>query len=403
MKFKDKGGIVKKILFIPTYTYLSSPIFNNLLPELKEFETIYLDVEDQYQCEKTSSPFKSQFSKSFELSMNVNSKTSMAKVMKFFKMIRYKNRLKKLIKAELPSAIITTGDLTFSIRVIKAYFPNIPIFVIQPALFVNKGIPRKYSQIMVYILFNKILRIPIARRQNYFGQEYDDVFLLLWGEYFKQMIRTNTNIRVIGDITFDNFPVKKDVEAKRKLLIRYAYDVVDTKIVTICTSVLEGMVNQKTLDKLYEIYKNLILEHKDLFFIIKPHPRNNGEVLRNIFESLQADNCVILDTNLHELFKYTDIHISSFSRTAIEAIASEIPVISVNPNNEIHLQDFLNNQLNEKVTSCQEMHTKIEDILKNKDDYLLMGRQYIQNRLYKLDGNAAKRAVTIISREITSK
>lgn len=386
---------MKKILFIPTYTYLSSPIFNNLLPKLKEFETIYLDVEDQYQCEKTSWQFKSQFSKSIEFYMNANGTTHIAKLMKFFKMIRYKNRLKKLIMLEAPSAIITTSDLTFSIRIIKACFPTIPVFVIQPALFLNKGIPRKYSQMMAYILFNKILRIPIVSRQNYFGQEYDDVFLLLWGEYFKRMIRTNTNIRIVGDITFDNFPIQKNVEAKKNLLIGHGYDE-NTKVITICTSVLENIVDKTVVDNLYKIYKNLILEHTDLFFIIKPHPRNNGEELRNIFESLDVRNCVVLDINLHEIFQYTDIHISSFSRTAIDAVASNIPVISVNPNNEIHLQDFLGNQLHEKVTNYQEMHTKIQDILKNTDDYLSLGRNYIQHRLYKLDGHAAKRASDII-------
>ncbi len=390
---------MKKILFIPTYTYLSSPIFSNLLPELKEFETIYLDVEDQYQCERTSSQFKSQFSKSIEFYLNANGVTSIAKVMKFFKMIRYKNKLKKLIMLEGLSAIITTSDLTFSIRIIKSYFPNIPVFVIQPALFLNKGVPRKYSQRITYILFNKILRIPIVSRQNYFGQEYEDFFLLLWGEYFQQMIKTNTNKRIIGDITLDNFPIKKDADAKRKLLVKHAY-YVDAKIVTICTNAFESLVKKESVDKLYEIYQDLIFEYKDLFFIIKPHPRNNRKALRNIFESSKAKNCVVLDTDLHELFKYTDIHISSFSRTAIEAIASGIPVISVNPNNEILLQDFLNNQLNEQVTTSQEMHMKIEDILKNKDDYLLRGREYIQSRLYKLDGNAAKRAGDIIGSEI---
>lgn len=390
---------MKKILFIPTYTYLSSPIFSNLLPELKEFETIYLDVEDQYQCEKTSSQFKSQFGKSIDLHMNANGTNFIAKVMKFFMMIRYKNRLKKIIKEESPAAIITTGDLTFSIRVIKTYFPDIPIFVIQPALFVNNGIPQKYSQKIAYIMFNKVLRIPIISRQNYFGQEYEDVFLLLWGEYFQKMIKTKTNIRIVGDITFDSFPIQKNIEAKKNLLTKHGYDE-NIKVITICTTVLENLVEKSIVDNLYKIYKKLILEHTDLFFIIKLHPRNNGEALRNIFESLEVTNCVILDINLHEIFQYTDIHISSFSRTAIEAVASNIPVISMNPNNEIHLQDFLNNQLNEKVTNYQEMNAKIEDILKNKDDYLLKGRQYIQSRLYKLDGNAAKRTSDIIGSEI---
>ena len=389
---------MKKILFIPTYTYLSSPIFTNLLPALKEYETIYLDVEDQYHCEKSSDQFKSQFSRSIHLHMNAENITFVAKIMKFFKMVRYKGRLEKLIKQEAPSAIVTTGDLTVSARILKTYFADIPLVVIQPALFAVKDIPRKYSQQIIYNVFNKILRMPIMRKQNYFGQEYKDIILLVWGKHFEKMLPNNKNIHIVGDISFDTFPIEKSIKEKKIFLAKYGYKET-TNVIVICTTV-ENIAEKSIVDNMYDIYKNLIITRQDLFFIIKPHPRNDTKELRETFESLEVDNCVVINTNLYALFKYTDIHISSFSRTAIEAVASNIPVIAVNPDNEIHLQDFLNNELNEKVTNFQEMHDKIDDILNNKDDYLALGEQYIENKLYRLDGNAAQRAADIIKREI---
>ena len=389
---------MKKILFIPTYTYLSSPIFTNLLPALKEYETIYLDVEDQYHCEKSSDQFKNQFSRSIHLHMNAENITFVAKIMKFFKMVRYKSRLEKLIKEEAPSAIVTTGDLTVSTRILKTYFSDIPLVVIQPALFAVKGISRKYSQQIIYNVFNKILRMPIMRKQNYFGQEYKDIILLVWGKHFEKMLPNNKNIHIVGDISFDTFPIEKSIKEKKIFLAKYGYKET-TNVIVICTTV-ENIAEKSIVDNIYDVYKNLIITRQDLFFIIKPHPRNDTKELRDIFISLRVDNCVVVNTNLHELFKYTDVHISSFSRTAIEAVASNIPVIAVNPDNEIHLPDFLNNELNEKVTNFQEMHDKIDDILNNKDDYLALGEQYIENKLYKLDGNAAQRAADIIKREI---
>ena len=389
---------MKKILFIPTYTYLSSPVFTNLLPELKEYETIYLDVEDQYHSEKTSDQFKNQFSRFIRLPLNANSGTFMTKVMKFFKMLGYKNRLKEIIKSEVPSAIVSTGDLSFTIRIIKTYFPKIPVFIVQAGVSSNKGIPRRYSQDFLYVLFNKILKIPFINKQNYFGNEYQDTFLLLWGKYFKNMIDNNSNIYIIGDISFDDFPIMKDAEEKKALVSKYHYSKIP-HVVVICTTV-KKIAEKRIVDNLYEIYKNLIITRKDLFFIIKPHPRNNTKELRDVFELLQVDNCIVLNTNLHELFKYTDIHISSFSGTGLEAVASNIPIISVNPDTEINLQDFLNNELNEKVINSKEMYDKIDDIIKNRDDYLALGKRYIENKLYKLDGNAAQRAANIIKKEI---
>jgi hypothetical protein len=389
---------MKKILFIPTYTYLSSPIFTHLLPELKEFETLYLDVEDQYHCEKTSVEFKNQFNKLITLSMDTKNKTFIDNIIKFFKMLDYQNRLRKYISFESPSAIVTTSDLTFSVRIIKKYFPNIPIFVIQPALFSNRGISSTFFH-TIASFFTKVIHVPLVSRQNFFGQEFDNIFLLLWGEYFQNMLPNNKNIHIVGDITFDDFPIKKDYEAKKEFLEEVGYPL-DSKIITICTSVLENFTGKETINSLYDIYKNLIVKRKDLFFIIKPHPRNNTKELRDIFESLQVENCIVLNTDLHELFKYTDIHISTFSRTAVEAIASNIPIVSVNPDNQIQLQDFLNNELKEKVTNSQEMYDKIDDIIKNRDDYLALGEQYIEDKLYKLDGKSAQRATDIIKREI---
>ena len=389
---------MKKILFIPTYTYLSSPIFTHLLPKLKEYETIYLDVEDQYHCERTSDEFKKQFEKSITLSMLAKNKTFIDNIIKFFKMVHYQNRLRKYISSESPSAIVTTSDLTFSIRIIKKYFPNIPIFVIQPALFSNRGASSTFFH-EIASFFTKFMNVPLVSKQNYFGQEFDNISLLLWGEYFQNMLPNKKNIHIVGDITFDNFPIEKNDEAKKELLEETGY-ALDSKVITICTSVLENFTGKETIDDLYEIYKNLIINRKNLFFIIKPHPRNDTKELRNIFTSLEVDNCVVVNTNLHELFKYTDVHISTFSRTAIEAVASNIPVISVNPSNEIKLEDFLNNELNEKVTNLQEMYDKIDDIIKNRDDYLALGEQYIEDKLYKLDGKSAQRAAEIIKREI---
>jgi len=390
---------MKKILFIPTYTYLSSPIFSNLLPKLKEYETLYLDIEDQYSSEKTFKNFKDKFSKSIKLHMNAKGITFIEKVIKFFKMLLYINRLKKLIKKESLSAIVTTGDMTFSMRIVKVYFPNIPVFLVQSALFPSKGMTRSVSQTIAYVFFNKILRVPIVSKQNYFGQEFNDVNLLLWGDYFANMLEKRDNCYIVGDLTLDNFPIDKNKEEKQKLLKNTKYSI-DIPIVTICTSVLEGLVGKEIIDHAHTMYQELIIDRQDIYFIVKLHPRNNGQAMRQVFESLNVNNVIIADTDLHKLFSYTDIHISSFSRTAVEAIASNIPIVVVNPDNGIMLEDFFQNSLNEKVTNSKELNEKIQDILENKNEYLKFREKYIANKLYKLDGNAAQRATNIIQDKI---
>ena len=392
---------MKKILFIPTYTYLSSPIFSNLLTQLEGYERIYLDVEEEFPSPKTTQNFKKQFDRVISLNIKYENKIFFSNIEKLLKMNNFKNRLRKIIKEESPSVVVTTSDLSLSVRVIKKYFSNIPIVIIQSAMIANTGLERSYKQYFEYIIFNKIFSLPFIRKQNYFANEYNDMFILLWGEYFKQMIYKNQHIKLIGDITFDKFPIKKILDSKKKLSKEYDFDI-NCNIVTICTSAFSGLIMKSTEEKLYKIYKDFILKREDLFFIIKPHPREKENRLTKFIEKGGVKNVIISDNHLHELFEYTDIHISSFSRTALEALASEIPILSINPNNEIQLEDFFNNEINEQVRNLDEMIFKIDALLRSTDEFMRLREVYIEKMLYKLDGKATERAVGIIKKELNN-
>ena len=129
------------------------------------------------------------------------------------------------------------------------------------------------------------------------------------------------------------------MKLKEEILIGYNFNL-NSKIVAICTGAFAGIASKEIVDKLYEMYLDLILRKKDIFFILKPHPRENRNKLTSFIEEMNPKNALITDRHLHEIFSYIDIHISSFSRTALEALASNIPILSVNPNNKIELEDF---------------------------------------------------------------
>ena len=82
---------MKKILFIPTYTYLSSPIFSNLLEKLNEYENIYLDVEEQFDSEKTSREFKDKFTQVIKIESIGDKKSFFSKIINIFEIIKFKN------------------------------------------------------------------------------------------------------------------------------------------------------------------------------------------------------------------------------------------------------------------------------------------------------------------------
>jgi len=384
---------MKKILFIPTYTYLSTPIFSNLLNKLNGYDNLYLDVEEQFNAPMSDMDFKNRFARVIKIRLQASNNA----MVKLFRMYSFIKQLKKTIKEESPSMVVTTSDLSLSVRVIKRYYSSLPIVVLQSAMIANTGLEPIFKQKILSIFFTYLP--PLLSRQNYFGNEYNDNIILLWGEYFKTMIQTKSRIEIIGDITFDNFPIKRDKYLKNKLLKEHSLDK-DTQIIDICTSAFSGVINKTIEENLYNIYKELIITRKKLFFIIKTHPREEQNRLTFFIDKYKPKNTTITKESLHELFKYTDIHISSFSRTALEALASNIPILSINPNNEIELEDFFKNELNEKVTSIEEMLFKIDNLLESTDEFMLLREKYIKKMLYRLDGKATDRAVAIIKEEL---
>ena len=391
---------MKNILFIPTYTYLSSPIFSNLLPMLQDYNNIYLDIEEQYMCDKTSIEFQSQFNEINKINLDMNATTFISKIKKFFKIKRFIKELKLFIKNIKPSIIITTSDMTLSVRVIKKYFPNIPIVVIQSGTTGNKNIPRRLVQKIQYILFNKILQIPIISNQNYFGNESNDIIVLLWGEYFKNLLVSSNNKYIIGNIVYDYFPIKKNIDIRKQILLDNYFDI-NTKIVALCTTPLMlGFLKKEFSFDVNRLYKEIIINRPDILFIIKPHPRNKTKDLREYFTSLNLNNIIIYDKDLFYLFQFIDLHIASFSGTSLEALASNIPIISVNPNNEIPLQDILNNELDEKVINLNELIEKVDKLLLDSSEFFKLKDEFVSKKLYKLDGKATQRAVDIIKEKI---
>jgi hypothetical protein len=367
---------------------------------LQDYNSIYLDIEDQYMCAKTSMEFQSQFNEVSKITLDSDAISFLSKIKKFFKINKFIKELIVFIKDIKPSIIITTSDMTLTIRVIKRYFPNILIIVIQSAGITNKNIPRRLIQKIEYIFFNKILQIPIISNQNYFGNECNDMIVLLWGEYFKNILVSHTNRYTIGNIVYDNFPIKKDTIKKEEILLDNNFDI-NSKIIVLCTTpLMAGLLKKEYSIYINKIYTELIVNRPNIFFIIKPHPRNNTQELKDYFLSLDVNNVIIYDKGLHSLFAFTDIHISSFSITSLEAVASDIPIISINPNNEIPLQDFLNNELDEKVINLNELIEKVDKLLLDSSKFIKLKHKFVFKKLYKLDGEATQRAVDIITEKI---
>ncbi len=392
---------MKKILFIPTYTYLSSPIFTRLLSVLDEFKTIYLDIEDQFDSQYTSEKFKGLFDKS--ITLHLSKKFAFLGFFgKIIDTVIFKQHLIHLIAKEAPDIILTTSDMTLSIRIIKQSYPQIPIVIIQPALIqpaLSLSRKEQFKHNIKYFFFNKLLKTPIVRRQRIYGLEYEDTYLLVWGKYFKNMLRREKNVYIIGDITLDNYPIRRQRSLKKEYLKRYGLSE-DCPIILICTGAFKGLIDKNIERELYTNYIEWIQDRHDLFFMVKPHPREKNNLLTAFIAEKKPKNAQISEELLPKSFQYIDIHVSSFSRTSIEALASRIPTISFNPNNQVQLNNFFSRVLDITVSNIVELNGRVDIYLNDQKIFFIHKEKDIENLLYRLDGNAAMRAKRVIKQEI---
>ncbi|MDY0328455.1 MAG: hypothetical protein RBR07_09425 [Arcobacteraceae bacterium] len=237
---------MKKILLIPTYYYLSNPIYKSMKEILSDddFEFIYFFNKDTCSIEANLKNISSKkigkyFDNYVELDYTpiwverlnkdiIKEKKSIAddvnanhfienknsKIGKLFficnklinmvfdisrRIVRriktfynlyisfnnYSQAMRKVIKSINPDFIVLTSDMTLSYRIIKRYFPKIKVLILQPCFldFRDKK-PRKLS--ISGKIANIVLNKTLYPSQAYFGLESKNDKLLLFEDKFAE-------------------------------------------------------------------------------------------------------------------------------------------------------------------------------------------------------------------------
>ncbi|MCE7746345.1 MAG: hypothetical protein GPJ52_14545 [Candidatus Heimdallarchaeota archaeon] len=400
----------KTIIFTSTYGYLSNPQYFSFVKELSDFKKIYLHVKDPLSVtydEKIIN--EKEILKYFDeyKVLDYNLKEELLKVYKkrnsflkklSFKIIQpyyeYKKQLSKVLDDINPAAIISCSDMAVSDRVIVKWCKkNKKSKIILQNSFIDDIRIKKLSlnQKLRYLIFNKFLKAPLYRRQHLFGSENQSSHLLLWSEYFI-LDKKRKNTHFVGNSAFDKLLQKFDSKRKK------------SNIVTICTQPLDEIYNEKIFKEVNEFFKIAIKNIPDLIYYIKVHPREEISKYQKIFSEKEFPNIkIVKDYNLHELFKKSLMQISVSSFTIFEAITLGLPVILVNPNDEIVAYDHFREEIDIRVRKPEEIVKAIETIRSENywELFVKKREEYLKKVLFNIDGKNSERIATKI-RELTS-
>jgi hypothetical protein len=415
-------------VYIPTYHYLSHPIFFCIAQEAKnDFSNIYLNTKDpafaQYNAEGIRiDEINRYFDEYREIQppmRNNGQKLRFNGIVDLTNFIfscwKFKNKLDEELKAIAPDAVITTSDLGGYVnRACNTWCEEkgVPFIVIQPAPAMdipgNETTAARVIASLSYILFNQILRVPLFQKQSLFGNERKGNYLFLQGEYFKKNYRgkeIEDHIYIVGNPAVDPLLSNRFPRASLKNLGLERAEGFKA-LVTICTEGLDGLVDEICIKELNDFYKFAIEQNPEIYFVIKVHPRESTETYDQIFKENTGENySVIKNVDLYKLFTITDVQISVASTTSLEAVVFGIPIVLANPNNAIQLMDFFQNEIELRAKTQEELNECIHRCLTDeyRMDFKAKRDKYIVSRYGFLDGKSAKRTIKNIQEIIKSR
>lgn len=394
----------RNIVFIPTFHYLSHPLFFNIVEKFSNHEKIYFNPKDPGIWEYNKKGIKKEeilnyFDNYYEIEKEIDYKNNKSnKLQRFFENKKYIRNIKNILNGIKPVAIITTSDMSYSARICNQWANknNIPVIIIQPS-FLDFEITDCKKYRIRYLLFNKILNIPLYKKQTYFGNENKNNYLFLFGEYFKKYYKGKSiynNIYITGNPVFDKYFT--NYKGENDGFYEMLNIPPDKMVITVCTQEIDVVFGVDAFTSLIDMYKSVIVDNEKLFFIIKVHPGEDIEKYNKAFRDLDMNNYkIVKDINLYDIYKITDVQVSVSSYSSFEAVVLGIPIILVNPDNEFKLFDYFNNEIELKANTAEELSKYLRRCLTKeyKEVFKIKREKYLKSKLCYIDGKSGERVV----------
>ena len=227
--------------------------------------------------------------------------------------------------------------------------------------------------------------------------------LAVYGDYTKKVLEAllypSDNITITGHPDYDVlFRLEKTID-KKEILKDLGIKSDQKRIITFTTQALWSM---KSREKLLRTVLEVVKKLEDVILLIKPHPGENENWHKKIIKEMGVQNAIVLnrDCNTAKALFVCDLMITSYSTTALEAIALNKPIITLNLQNEREPYPYAESGATIGVFRSEDLSYTIENALENKNlrRKLAERRQkFLSEHVCKSDGRSSERIVNLIS------
>lgn len=167
------------------------------------------------------------------------------------------------------------------------------------------------------------------------------------------------------------------------------------KIIVLATQVPE--CDEKVVRAVYNAVKDM----NDCVLVVKLHPAERTDAMyQRVRKETGIKNILIgKDINLYGLLNASELMMTVFSTTALEAMMLDKPVITINLTGEPDLMPYAKSGAALGVYDGKDLKDAIEKILNNKKTQQRLKKareKFVYGMVYKMDGKASERVVGLI-------
>ena len=228
----------------------------------------------------------------------------------------------------------------------------------------------------------------------------------VFGPYFKHLLTAvssypESRVVVTGPPRYDALDTLQKRCTRKSILSSYGLD--DEKKIVLWTTQCIGLSDEENIRN-FRAVRAAVDQLKETVIIIKQHPREGGRYTRMITRHLDLPRQDVLlvpkTADTLSLIRACDAMITKFSTTAIEAIALDKPLIIMNLGEDPDKVEFVNQQVALGVYQDKDLAPAIQKMVNADADMAEHRKEYIEQYLYRIDGQAAQRVVNLIKRTI---
>lgn len=341
----QQGGAIvrKRALVIPAYYYSSNPLFLSIKDRLPEWDFVYFYSKDtpgyglnaeNISYDKVGRKFDEYHELEYdpwwlekrEPDFTLSLLGKLRVWVRHLTAVRsYARCFKRQVDAMKPDLAILPSDMTFSARLLRKSFPDLPIVVVQPNFldFRDRGLRYRFAKRM----FNLLTGVPFYERQPYFGLEIEDDHLLVWGEKSVRFYQSKRG-QVHRITNPEHCLLLERVEQARRSdpfrRIREFGDLdPERKTVVIFIGSFVSLYGEEFQRQLNREYLQVLDRLAGSFnVVLKVHPTADRKPWEELFEKhLQQKQVLLLQSNdnFYELLSIADVNISTFSYAGFQA------------------------------------------------------------------------------------